>query len=764
MDPRPFYLRFGPTILTVAASILPLIIWGVRQGIVSNTNDVRDWLPREYPETQQYRWFRESFEARDFIVASWPGCTLGDARLDRFARQLTGPSGQERDVPLFARVHTGRSLFRLLTSPPVSLDPAVAIDRLRGVVVGPGGSQTCAVVFLSDEAAGRLGPAIQKIRQAAVTAGVPRDEVRVGGIPVINDAMNRESTSSLVRLAGLSGLLGVLIAWLCFRDPRLTALVLIVGAYSAALSLAVVPMTGTPLNAVLITMVPLVYVTAVSGAIHLTNYYLEALADGDVRGAPDRAVRHAAVPLLLAAGTTALGLLSLCYSELNPIRMFGAFSAIGVLIGSATQFLLLPAALAVIVPGGFMPRRGGPGEDAARPASHLGVFPGMGRWVVAHRGIVLGICLAAMCIGAIGLPRMSTSIQFMRLFAPDTPVIPMTRWLEEKLGATIPVEVVIRFLPESRTTMLERMRLVAATHGELCRVPGASGCLSAATFAPPALAEPGRGGLLPRIALEAILRGRRAVLRDNGWIAEDGGTESWRISLRVRGIDDLDFAALAGTIRRVIEPVRDARLGEGRPGVDLMITGTAPIVFKARRSLLNGMLFGLATDIALIVVGLILLTRSWPTGAVMFLVGIFPTAVVLGSMGLLGFVVDIGAVMTPCVAVGVTVDDVIHLLLCHRRGARRGMAGSEATLLAYDTCGRAIFQSWGVIGIGLSAFALSSFVPIFRFGLLMFLLLTAGMLANLLFLPALLAGPLGRWIARSGRSMVPESGARVQPR
>ena len=120
-------------------------------------------------------------------------------------------------------------------------------------------------------------------------------------------------------------------------------------------------------------------------------------------------------------------------------------------------------------------------------------------------------------------------------------------------------------------------------------------------------------------------------------------------------------------------------------------------------------------------------------------------------MGLLGFVVDIGSVMTPCVALGVTVDDVIHFLLCHRRGARRGLSATDATLLAYDTCGGAIFQSWGIIGVGLSAFALSSFAPTFRFGLLMFLLLTAGMLANLLYLPALLAGPLGRRIVRADR-------------
>jgi predicted RND superfamily exporter protein len=182
-----------------------------------------------------------------------------------------------------------------------------------------------------------------------------------------------------------------------------------------------------------------------------------------------------------------------------------------------------------------------------------------------------------------------------------------------------------------------------------------------------------------------------------------------------------------------------------------MITGTAPIVFKARHSLLDGMLFGLATDMALIVVGVILLTTSLLSGAMMFLVGIFPTAVVFGSMGLLDFVVDIGSVMTPCVAVGVTVDDVIHLLLSHRRAARRGIPTTQATLRAYDTCGRAIIQSWGIIGVGLSAFALSSFVPTFRFGLLMFLLLTVGMLASMILLPSLLAGPLGRAIVRAER-------------
>jgi predicted RND superfamily exporter protein len=485
-------------------------------------------------------------------------------------------------------------------------------------------------------------------------------------------------------------------------------------------------------------------VTAVSGAIHLSNYYLSALEHTSPSEAPSEAVAHAAIPLLLAAVTTILGLLSLIYSDLKPIRLFGIFSAVGVAIGSVAQFLLLPAALVVWKPRASPHRR--QGQAAGVPTSHLGLWPTLGKSVVAHWRIVLFVCLTTIVVGAIGLPRVQTSIQLMRLFSPDTPVIPMTRWLEEQLGATIPLEVVVRFRPESQTAVVDRMRLVADIHARLRSVPGAGGCLSAATFAPPVVTSSASLGVVRRAFYNSKLSASSKHLREAGWIAQDGDEEMWRISLRVRGIDDMDYAALVKTIDNSIDPLLDGQLKVGGRGVDVIITGTAPIVFKARQSLLEGMLFGLSTDVVLIVIGVIVITRSWLTGVVMLLLTVFPTTLVFGSMGFLGVVVDIGSVMTPCIALGVTVDDVIHFLLCHRQYVREGLSAPRATLRAYDICARAIVQSWGIIGIGLAAFALSSFVPTFRFGLLMLLLLTAGMLGNLLLLPSLLASPIGRWI------------------
>ena len=50
----------------------------------------------------------------------------------------------------------------------------------------------------------------------------------------------------------------------------------------------------------------------------------------------------------------------------------------------------------------------------------------------------------------------------------------------------------------------------------------------------------------------------------------------------------------------------------------------------------------------------------------------FPIVIVFGLMGWLGVVIDVGTIMTPTVALGVSVDDVVHFLIWYRRGLSEG--------------------------------------------------------------------------------------------
>ena len=82
----------------------------------------------------------------------------------------------------------------------------------------------------------------------------------------------------------------------------------------------------------------------------LARHYLTVLRDattepGGFQQAELRAVKYAWRPCLLAAVTTALGLASLAVSMLMPIRKFGIFASIGVLLGTGVLFLLAPALL-----------------------------------------------------------------------------------------------------------------------------------------------------------------------------------------------------------------------------------------------------------------------------------------------------------------------------------------------------------------------------------------------------------------------------------
>jgi uncharacterized protein len=89
------------------------------------------------------------------------------------------------------------------------------------------------------------------------------------------------------------------------------------------------------------------------------------------------------------------------------------------------------------------------------------------------------------------------------------------------------------------------------------------------------------------------------------------------------------------------------------------------------------------------------------------------------------------------------VDDTIHYLNWYREELDKLKDRKLAILAAYKHCATPTFQAAIISGLGLSVFALSTFTPTQRFGYLMLIILWAGVVAELIFFPALLAGPLG---------------------
>ncbi len=722
----------------------------------SSVNEVRDWLPEGYQETVEYQQFLEYFGNDEFVLVSWEGCTLEDPRLDRFAERVLSESLSEREpsahesrksIPsLELRISTGRSVLNDLTSAPLNLSIDEAKRRLAGTMIGGDGQQTCAMLWLSPTARMNVHQTLETLRRFLGESGVPSQDIRWAGAPVLNAELDAASLRSMSKAIVLSCLIAVVIAWVAFRDTWIIVMVLVTGFYSAALSLAVLPISGVPMNSLLITMIPMVYTAGISGAIHMCNYYQEAVRQRGPAAAAERAIECAWLPLALATSTTATGLLSICLNDLRPVQQFGFFSAIGIGLSWILLVFWLPAALSLLKAGQKQELMKLSADDEIGDAPLPEFWVRTGKLVVRHGSIITCLCLALMAISVPGVARLQITLNLLDEFSEDAEIIRMGSWIEDRIGRMTSFEVVLRFPGQNRLSAFERLFLIRRIQQNLELLPEIGGTMSIASFAP-SLSGPD-SGVLQRAGINRYMKQQRAPLETSGFLRVVDGDELWRINLRLPGAEHVDYNVIIHEVRK---RAMQELTGDRYRDVKVLCTGIAPVIYKARRSLVDGLIQGLASDVVLIVVAIVLTMRTLSSGFLLMMTSLFPTLLVLGTIGWLGIPINVGAVLAPCVALGVTVDDSIHFVVWFRNGIRRGLSTADSVLLAWRACARPIYQSWMLLGLGMATQFVNDFGSIRQFGMMMVAMLTASVVGNLILQPALLACPAGILVGRGFR-------------
>jgi uncharacterized protein len=1115
MSAKPtFFARRAIIVLMVVFFLVPFALRGARMSVQRMKNDLKDWLPKDFPETADLDWFRQHFVSETFVVASWNGCfgTADDANFQLFMKKLEPEVPPSQQVPAqttagnetaspTARVEAvgtkpenairyfqrgefigdqlglyltadqhlnwggqgekwlrGRSstdtasnseswyyitpagdlfrwkavdaplmglyrdairringpsvegelvaafgpldgpwyhreprrlraqLFKSVTSGPAVMDSLVrsggelaelknpkeeAYRRLQGTLFGPADAdnpaaprQTCIVLTLTDAARanlhlvvgrGMLGKPFGRLYEIGEECNVAKKDhtgegLWLGGPPVDNVAIDEEGTITLVRLVGLTALLGTCLSLACFRSISATIMVFFIGGISAVMSLAFVGWCGCSMDAILMTMPALVYVLGLSGAAHIINYYDQAVTDHGYAGAPERAIAHGWKPAMFCTITTSIGLVSLLTSQLVPIQKFGVFSALGVAATLIVTFTYLPAALQ-IWPQKKREKLAAGQADGPWLDKYLGGFWNlMGSFIIRHHALVAIGCILVIGFFCYGIKDMKTSVNMLKMFHAEAKIIRDYTKLEEKLGPLMPMEVIVS-IPKSslrpsdaelgkaanRNILAEQIQLPFIDRMEVAtRVqqvieaefgPQGRGIVgnstSAATFVRPL---PGIKKGAVRNMTSSRLEAHIDELLNSDYLKmeQSTGAELWRISLRIPATQGTDYGAFNEQLKEAIEPVmlaqhqrdtvlkalgehkvqlaKQAAVNAGREfnpasvklaasrvlllgvpakvaaeeaggksaavasslrlatnspvdqtpifarslrdllrnarlkvvidapeanathdwakmlaGYDCVVlvdnhgsydlaeiqkhsrifinasqsrfappvgasmdeianavafkqdpskmgavyTGVVPIVYKAQRALLDSLISSTIWSFLTITPLMMFISRSFWAGIVAMLPNVLPVVMVFGGMGWLKIDVDVGAMMTASIALGVAVDDTIHYLNWYREELDRLGDRKLAILAAYKHCATPTLQAAIISGIGLSIFALSTFTPTQRFGYLMLTILFMGVVAELIFFPALLAGPLG--LVFKPRKRKDESARSVHP-
>ncbi|MEO1339014.1 MAG: MMPL family transporter, partial [Myxococcota bacterium] len=212
-----------------------------------------------------------------------------------------------------------------------------------------------------------------------------------------------------------------------------------------------------------------------------------------------------------------------------------------------------------------------------------------------------------------------------------------------------------------------------------------------------------------------------------------GSKDRARIALIVQTIDADDLDALKAALRRLAKT--------HVPTAKLTITGNYDLLLHAQDALLETIQVSLLWTTILMQLALMIVLRSLRIGLLALIPNLFPVALNLVAMKLLGIPLDIGTSMTAAIALGIAVDDTLHFTLAAKAN---GLMASNNLRASARAAAVAIVISSLVIGLGFAALLSSDFIPTRRFGGLCGLAMLSALAADLLVLP-----PLLRWATRA---------------
>ncbi|MCW8880865.1 MAG: RND transporter, partial [Sedimenticola sp.] len=130
--------------------------------------------------------------------------------------------------------------------------------------------------------------------------------------------------------------------------------------------------------------------------------------------------------------------------------------------------------------------------------------------------------------------------------------------------------------------------------------------------------------------------------------------------------------------------------------------------------------------------------RSIGSALLCMVPNISPILIIFIIMGFFGLWLDMATAMIASVAVGIAVDDTIHVYHGFIGRVRRGISPVVALVKTYRQAGRAVMTTTLILSAQFLILTLSQFVPTIHFGLLTSIGLVSALVFDLLLLPALL--------------------------
>ncbi len=614
-------------------------------------------------------------------------------------------------------------------------DIALSDPRIAGSILALNGDVSVVNVTVELPEDGLL-EAVAEVAEFARSAAAeaeerfPGTDLRIVGTVMINQTFVEASISSQMIFLPASLLLMALVLGILTRGWAGVAATGLVIVFSILASLGLGAWIGLPFSPPISPAPTIVLMIVVANCVHLLVALQQRLRAGDSRH--DAIVEAIALnlhPVFLASLTTALGFLSMNFSEVPPYRDLGNFVALGIFASFILSVTFMPAVLSLL------PVRA-PKERRLRG-------PAMNRIadsVLRRRKAIFWAWVVIVPAMALAIPRNELNDVLVHFFDRSVEFRQDTDFMDERLSGNTGLEYSLEASVEGGVTDPLFLAEVSQFASWLREQPSVRHvAVITDTFRQLNKSMHGDDPAAYRIPESRELAAQYLLLYElslpeglnlNNQI--DRSRSATRVTISAKTLHSQDVLNLNARA--------EAWLKENAPHVaSVNSTGPSALFAYIGQRNIRAMLVG--TLVVLLAISAILLfaLRSLRLGLISIVPNLVPAVLGFGVWGLTVGQVGLSLSVVVAMTIGIVVDDTVHFLAKYRRARREyGHGPEEAVHYAFDTAGRALFTTTVVLVAGFLILLFSPFVPTAQVGILTAMIIGFALIADLTLLPALL--------------------------
>ncbi len=742
-------------VLSLFLSVLVVFSLALGTQHLAFSTDYRVFFGKDNPQLLDFEKLQNVFSKDDnvmLVVESQDGEVFSKAHL-AVIQSLTEASWQ---VPFSTRVdsitnfqHTEGSedelVVRDLVEFPEDMSAedlakakaiALAEPQLRNRLIDP--SASVSAINITLELPGKsldetpdVARFVRDLRDQTL-ADNPGLKIYLSGMVMLNNAFGEASQVDMAKLNPIMFLVILGLLALLTRSVVGTIGTLLVIIFSTLGAMGIAGMMAIKLTPTSITATTVIMTLAVADCVHIIVSIMQERQKGLVKSAAIlTGIKANVLPVFITSLTTAIGFLSLNFSDSPPYHDYGNITAVGVMLAFLLSISFLPAFMALF------PLKAKPIKNSK---TGTGIYPTLADFIIKNQNLLRWSMIAVVATLATGMSRISLNDQFVEYFSEDVEFRRDTDTIMSKLTGIYNMSYILESQLEGGVSNPKYMQKVEDFANYLRSEPNVVHVNSLSDIYKRLNRNMHNDDDdFYRIPQDQELAAQYLLLYEM----------SLPYGLDLNSTVDIDKSSskLIATLTnsttvelRGLEDRSNAWIRENAAGVIQGKASSPSVMFShiSKRNI-DSMISGTVISMILITIIMIASLRSLRYGLISLIPNLVPLVMTFGLWGYLEGLVDMGVATIAGLTIGIVVDDTVHFMIKYLRAKRdQDRSAAEAIHYALANVGPAIVKTSVVLVAGFMVMSFSTFRMNWTMGIMSAATIAFALIVDVLLLPPIL--------------------------